>query len=589
MPGSSSLSSRLQNASVLNAMPALMASIAGVRYLLNYADGTFDRNTGAAWIDPRDPANGGTGAFSWAFVKNTTVAEGLAPPGAALGDFFQTSEALGATITNGQDDPAGGTLGQEISDDGPGLDQSESDTVTYPGGSAPLWISFWVKREVSAAQWMSIQVMIVGGVRAAVGVDLDTGEIAAISGSPTHLHARKHTVSSVDWFFVAFRYDGIASSGDMSVRIIPARGSVFPVDDASKAGDCTVYNIHVVDEDAEGVANPTPFAYDNVPRIFSDGAVLIEEERENLIDYSRDAGPSGALGNWTNGDAVYDQTGGQVGADGKPTTMQVICDAGEFGPVNGITSVAGDNAVSCYARRESEDEGNTYKHGVFSTPIAPAGTGEITMATADWRRDSFVGVEVTPAAMSWRVSGRTTDAGDATTPNFDLAWDLVQWEAGKFISSPIRAGGAATTRNKEELLIAQADIDPRFFTEGFRIDIWPTHGSGSNEHGTEFVFVGDTAFETVRLQTAGAVATRLLYRTLAGDTNWVSLPTFVAHDKITLVVEVGVQMEAFLNDVSAGTDSLVGATTWTPNDLYVGQTAAGGNQFNGVIGRVRAL
>lgn len=328
----------------------------------------------------------------------------------------------------------------------------------------------------------------------------------------------------------------------------------------------------------------------NVARIFSDGAVLIEEARTNLIDFARDAGPTGDAGNWTAGTAVYNQTGGQAAADGKASTMQVICDAAEFGPTNTLTDVAGDNALSMYARRESVDEGNTYKFGVFSG-VTPTGTGEITMATVNWRRDSIVMDEAgAPQAITPRLSGRSTDAGDTSTPNFDVAWDLVQWEGGSFISTPIRTSGAAATRNKDVLKFAAGNYPTRLVEAGVASwSVVPNYSSAQLVAAgtTHYVFSGGSNEGLVFRVQAGVA--RLAYLSSAGGVKGQGAVTFSALQRMTIIVD-WTSNELVLSGFTTGdgTVSLSGGSDIVPASeaLTIGHRAAAGDLFfNGVIER----
>ena len=547
----------------------------GINYLLDYSDAVFLRSSEAAMTDPRD---------GWSFKRIF----GLNNPDKAGTNIVDSSNyTSGSSAWTHVNDPIhtadstvapdGTTTADTLEDDDAGAFEYIEQTISQ-ANSTEMQIEVWIKKDTDQTRFPSIYA-ITGFGGPEIQINTQTGEWAYRVGSAKSVDVQE-AVSG--WWRVVIINDSTSTTG--IVRLYPARGASLGASAANAVGATIFWGCRIAPTNAVGEG---PFAVVNEPRIFSDNSILIEASRTNIIDYSRDAGPVGNQGNWTAGTGFYEQRADIVAADSNPLAMRSAVNANAFGPTNTITSFeSGSNAVSVYQQLFSEVSGSTFKHGVSGTLLSPAGTTEISMSSGSWERSSFIGVETESGSMSWSLSGRSIDAGDTTTPDFDIAWDLVQWEEGAFVTSPIRTDGAVTTRAADDCQLAEANVAAALWNIGFTVDYTPNHDSGSDFHETEYILQSDNTAERnyLRLIIQGATTSRIVYRG-SGASGTSLFFTFSAFDKITLVVKHGLTVTILINEVLDQTMDISTLAAWTPGDLMVGQDLVNGNVANGVITR----
>lgn len=334
----------------------------------------------------------------------------------------------------------------------------------------------------------------------------------------------------------------------------------------------------------------------NVPRIFRDSAIFIEGARTN------DARESwfntwGLIGSASL--ATDDAESPDIDSSGQGAATITFTASAADG-VNHVTTIAAgvgsDNSsamISCWLRATSGTE--EARIGLLSKDASTLLLSADLTITTTWTRFFFEVVDIGAGVVA--PEGRVHNSTDAAARSVE-AWGFQVEEASSFASSDIRANDASTPRNLDDLVMAQADIDTRFFVEGFEIFIWPAHASG-NIHNDEFIVNGadNIARRRIILDQKTPSESSVVYRANSSTNRTTGNFTFVVGDKITINVQHDggggtEEMRVFVNDVEvAGSpvDLSASGSAWSVQDYQFGASTLKTSPFFGVISRPRSL
>lgn len=310
----------------------------------------------------------------------------------------------------------------------------------------------------------------------------------------------------------------------------------------------------------------------NLGRVFSDGAILVEGARTNMVPDSRDL----ANASWN---TLLSQTVTAAyadGPDGATTTADrvVLLSAGYIG--RNLAGDAGTFVCSYYGKA-----GPGY---VVQGSYAGSGTvdgGLVSALTSAWQR--FMVRHTGTAALDYWFPADGTDrsgVGGATAGARDLVHDLSQAEVGEFASSPIRSSGGTATRTAETVLASSASIGAALWSRGFVLDVWPIF-SQARASATHYILYKDANNYLALIS-----GTTLRLRANGSNFDIGSLAYAGLTAKLTVSVTWGGNM--VLSGASSGTVALT--QTWgSAANLYVGSDSTPANHLFGVVSPVRSL
>jgi len=260
----------------------------------------------------------------------------------------------------------------------------------------------------------------------------------------------------------------------------------------------------------------TPWPGSNVPRVQTDGAILIEPARTNLIIRSREFSNTGA---WSSNSGTI--TTGQSAPDGTSVAMRVQSSVGgRLGPEQ-IGSFSGCIA-SVYARK-----GPGTGYTVLYTGGTDAGYFAATVGTSFQRI-----VQNGSSGFYYLQDGRghailIGGPGEPAT-DCDSVLDLAQNEVGAFATSPIRTTTTSVTRNAD---VGSFNSIPSTMRTGrWDLDFWPLWAT-STAPATAYIYYVDAS------NYLAAVSGTTL-RCRAGGSNFdITGLTFTAFAKRTVTVD----------------------------------------------------
>lgn len=326
----------------------------------------------------------------------------------------------------------------------------------------------------------------------------------------------------------------------------------------------------------------TPWPGVDVPRILSDGAILVEGPRTNYAVESNTLGTAP----WT----VFFSTTIDVDVasspDGLVTADRVNHPASSTAQLRQLAPAqppAGLGTASVYHRAEAGTPDWIYS----VTSNAGAATAINVQSAADWTRSAVTRDMGTGSDGPYiRLQN---DAG-AVADSFLAA--QVQLESGPFASSPIRTAGAAVTRAFDSSIIAAADVPAAMRTGRFQIDIWPELSFADTVAGSQSLYriLSYSNTWVLAIRKIGGGAGISVLSSGAWDDLYVDAAAgWDVHEKVSIVVDnVALTGEVFFSDVSTGAAVAFNANADNATDLGVGTrsvTSESSSCFFGAIGR----
>lgn len=554
-------------------MRAALGLANSVVYLADWSsEGTFTRASEASVVDPRS---------GWGFVSTD--------PATSMGAAVATAENEGSgqafsgttTITTGVADPFGGTDAVTLADDdGSGFETANTPQSMSADVSDAMVFAFAFKADASAGAWHRLILRQGTSARTTFEVDPRTGDWRVNGGSVTP--ARVAFYSSDGWYYVIASYTAgqLTTSSTWNVQIFGAAGSTQWSLDTSATGEITLSPFFF---GAPSTTVEPGYAHDDVRRVLSDGAILLEEARTNveaesqsLTDFVAQSGTGGtATVTDPDGDAPDGTSAGTL--TGAGATLNEVR---RFGP---IVSTNNPGTASVYAEVVSgaaslECNGSSVDHS--------GGAGferlDVTRANTNNKR-----VELFTIAGG---SGGTLVAGQEAR-----FWGM-QLEDADFPTSPIRTDGATATRAADAFSLSSSEAAD--FRDALKagtpvaIDVWPEFSSTDTRENNPRIFTfGLNVFGLYLSGTAGGPAVLI---TSSGTICSVAAVAWDRYDKLrfTLTCPEGGTWNLKMENVTQGTeadDDSAGATshpgTFDSQTLHVGNYATGSFRFTGVIGR----
>ncbi len=365
--------------------------------------------------------------------------------------------------------------------------------------------------------------------------------------------------------------------GSNNAGTSPAQGWVWEVVDIAgriSRADLQRYAYYVEQRYGLTVSYEDPNAWldDGVPRVFSDGAILIEGARTNLLPESSDF-------------TAWDTTGTSSVTGGATTAP----DGSSADQLNiGVADAVRDTVAAASVTDNATVVGSVWLWTASGTDSVrlqirdKAGgvltSSNITVTTTPTRHtlvESDIGVGATDPYLS------VLDSSDNTGATV-YAWGA-QLEEASFATSPIDTAAAA--RADDSLAFDGGDLDAAILTSGFVVDVWPTFDK-ADIPGTPHVFFASSTNGYLRFD-----GTNCTLRSDTASSN-VSTPAFSAGDKLTFSVDwAGGVFEVFLNGVSQGTADITGqdwSAVASDTSCWIGSQGSIYQTF-GAISRFRGL
>ena len=321
-------------------------------------------------------------------------------------------------------------------------------------------------------------------------------------------------------------------------------------------------------------ANPTLWLQDDAPRVFSDGAVLIEGARTNAWERFGDLDDPPI----THLNAVTLTPNDTTAPDG--TTTADLIEMGVGGANTQIRDLMADGlfpnetgvAVSAFFKDpDGENIELLFRDKALSNDFG----GAQAMPT-DWGRLSQSFTAGSGSGDPLLALYESTDGADFH------AWGVQVEPDANFPTSPIYTAGASATRADEGLVIDGADLPTEMLTGGFAFDFWPEFDSADVALHR---FVWGSGSDYLQIGTNAVLRAD-------GVSHTISSPTYSAGDKLTFVVDWNGNFAMYVNDVVEGTPVDCSATSWATiaADPTVSFGWDGtGNQINGTMSRFRGL
>lgn len=310
----------------------------------------------------------------------------------------------------------------------------------------------------------------------------------------------------------------------------------------------------------------TPWLGTDVPRLYSDGAVLIEDSRTNVDTDSRD------FSTWTGSNATV-TTGQADGPDGMTSTADLIEASSDTSPKitksTGLSS--GEVTFGVYLKKATWDGTVT----IALTDGSTTQTADLVLSTS-WQH-----VEVTLSSAAAAVTAEIRFSADSSA---DCYVDLSDMVAVASPHSTIRTSGTSATRASENLYVPNASVDARLFSGHWQVHVWsPWDANGSHEVSPRILNCADTTSDRLRFVGNGG-GIRL---SNAGNNENITGLSYVAGDKVTIDVDFpGSTLTVYINDVYANDVPIT--ADWSGQssaDIYVGSSGLSSGYGDLVISR----
>lgn len=596
--------------------PKTLSPEASTKFLADWRDADFTRASFASLSDPRR---------GWRFTHDaleifkSKVEDGggnnLHPrPGEeSWENSFQTP-----LITTGAADLFGGNSAVIIEDEiTANYEIAANATKATPTSTEPFWWCWAVKRELDAGTWTEVQLYEGASQRVLISVNKDEGAWQVRAGSITkgELNAEMNLLNGW-WVFTARINSGEFTGGTANIetRVHGAAGNTPFTLAVAATGSTTFYGPYFADASIPE-NNPRGWAVHDEPRIFRDGAVLIEGSRENLV------GEFTNFSNWDNQGSLF-YSSSNVSPDG--SHMWTIEDDQPASATAMKISVgdiaAGNYALSVYTPKNSiskfrpaigiqsasvllEVSIDTTDGDIAVARNTSPFTGSIPVPivsssiTPDYYRIATVLKSVTAGESFVRLMPSTFSGTNSLNTSLSGVVDFwgVQLESSDFVTSPIRTSGSSATRAFDDLDMTDgsAVFADAFFSEGFEIDIWPLFASADTAN--RIIIANNAGFSYLRFNSAGGFHYRAGTAASPGAEKASAAVTYSVGDKVTLRVEHGVDVKIFVNgslqttlDISSGAGPGWDSAQTANSGWQVGNYS-GGQVLFGVVSRPRAL
>tara|TARA_R100000656_G_scaffold104176_1_gene76162 strand:+ start:192936 stop:194699 length:1764 start_codon:yes stop_codon:yes gene_type:complete len=555
--------------------------------LLDYGDATFFRASRSALVDPRE---GWTyDAVGWALHET---------PSPDIASDWVT--VLSPVITGGQADPNGGTDATYLEDD----NASGYEAVEWIGSVAMATdgtyrFRVYIAKDADETRFPEFQFKDSAG-SALRYIDVNTSTGATATRVNTGWISASHTLTSHDasWWLLTVELTS-PNTNTIQLLIHPAVGTTLGSATVTAVGGVTVY-VDQIDSEAGWKAT-------DVPRILSDGALLVEGARTNLITHSAD------LSAWSASNASV--VGGEIAPDGGVTAYEATdasAVAQGYRQTVVTTTATGAHVLSCYIAKDAVT--SRFPHISIT-----AGTGTITPSAVSFRVNTSTGayhdfsgsgtsITVLDSGAWWHVcvsfsvattgslnvrlypaAASTIDGGgEVATLGSVISWGW-QFEAGAYPSSLIQTEGASATRAFERPSFLSSEGSPwpeRINSGRFTIDVWPAWSSAEAPAGQfSYILANGNSDVFYLYKNASTLEVRLQ----AASVNVITPLgiTFSAHQRLTFTIDWPAQ-ELTVSGATTGdqTAAITAAEfTMTSTDrLTVGHsTSTTGREFNGVL------
>lgn len=322
----------------------------------------------------------------------------------------------------------------------------------------------------------------------------------------------------------------------------------------------------------------TPWPGVNVARVLPDGSVLIEGQRKNAMPDSDDM--SDPPKDHLNSPTITDDDG--TAPDGTGMDLITYAAGGAAGQIRDLLDdTLFTDGLNCQ----------------FSVFLQGDGADQLRVFMRDKALATALDQTIQPSASIGRIVRTVPQGSGSADPLVGLievtdnapfyAWGWQIEPNADFPTSPIRTSGAVVTRPADVGTMANADVDSRFFTEGFEVDFWPQWDAGSGPSAASLL---DDTSGSNHLRFANDTTLRV--RANGANSNIDVTGDFVRGDKLTIRVDfLSGNWEVFVNGVSVGSDTLANDwSTGSSNDVQIGHgTTVGANPAFGIISQPRAI
>lgn len=518
----------------------------GSKFLLDYSQATFTRTTEAAFQDPR---------LSWSFASTdfgTYQSFNHLSNYNAFNDgtWTTTNAAITSSIIT---TPNGGTA-NEIGDWDGAAFGNIFQTINTSGSFSKCTATFYVLKDNDESRFPEFALDYSPNA-SNFRVDLNTKTGAIINRiTPSDFYASTSSIEDAGswWKLILTRVSNI----NLRCSIFPSVGINFGTTSNTATGSIIIGDISIKEElhDAWKPANK--------PRIFSDGAILIEGSRTNAFLYSTPEShyqQISATASFAVGPDGLNEWGAYVSGTSENSVIQYI-------PITGSHL---STSLSVFHKADTAKNWRwVYRNGtIVNNPTAAT-------SSINWHRAQITLLDFDNRA-GWK------NGSDGNSDPMYLAG--FQLETGSFASSLIRTNGAAVTRGAETCLFTT--YPDYFLTQGFEIDVYPMFSSRTGEMGSApyiFSWAG-SGTRYLLFQSFTEDIAKLYFRNAAGVNTGDSF-SFSANDKITAQIKHNSYYRILVNDVQVSYRDIVG--DWSDR---AGDTLSIGSGFFGIISRPRKL